>query len=107
VRSDEVWLWHAGGPLTLRLGGPGADPVLGESRLLGMDLGAGQRPQLVVPGASWQSAEPASTEAVLVSCIVLARPSTSPTSGCSAVAYCAAVSEGGVTSRSRRRSMVA
>lgn len=23
VRSDELWLWHSGGPLTLRLGGAG------------------------------------------------------------------------------------
>jgi uncharacterized protein len=27
VRSDELWLWHAGGPLTLRLGGTGSRPA--------------------------------------------------------------------------------
>ena len=27
VRSDEVWLWHSGGPLTLLLGGAGPQPV--------------------------------------------------------------------------------
>src|SRR4051794_11947615 len=27
VRSDEVWLWHRGGPLTLLLGGTGPEPA--------------------------------------------------------------------------------
>jgi len=70
VRSDEVWLWHAGGPLTLHLGGSGEAPVESESLTLGMDVAAGQRPQLLVPGGVWQSAEPAAGEAVLVSCVV-------------------------------------
>jgi predicted cupin superfamily sugar epimerase len=70
VRSDEVWLWHAGGPLTLRLGGSADAPVESRSLTLGMDVAAGQRPQLLVPGGVWQSAEPASGEAVLVSCVV-------------------------------------
>ena len=26
VRSDELWFWHGGGPLTLRLGGNGSEP---------------------------------------------------------------------------------
>jgi predicted cupin superfamily sugar epimerase len=70
VRSDELWLWHGGGPLALSFGGTGAEP--GEVRILtlGGDLGAGQRPQVVVPGRTWQSAEPAGQDPVLVSCIV-------------------------------------
>jgi predicted cupin superfamily sugar epimerase len=53
VRSDEIWLW---GPASrVRLGG---------------DLGAGQQPQILVPGGTWQAAEPASDEPVLVSCVV-------------------------------------
>jgi predicted cupin superfamily sugar epimerase len=71
VRSDELWLWHGGGPLTLRFGGrgprPGGDAV---ERTLGPDVAAGQHPQLRVPGGEWQSAVPASGEPVLVSCIV-------------------------------------
>jgi uncharacterized protein len=67
VRSDELWLWHRGGPLTLRLRPGGAEPV---TVTLGPDVEAGQRPQVVVPGGVWQSAEPAGTEPVLVSCVV-------------------------------------
>ena len=50
VRSDELWLWHAGGPLTLRLGGSGGTPTQTDELILGSDLAAGQRPQLLVPG---------------------------------------------------------
>jgi uncharacterized protein len=72
VRSDEIWLWHAGGPLSLRLGGIGEVPdKLGTVEFtLGADVAAHQRPQVVVPGGVWQSAEPAGAEAVLVSCVV-------------------------------------
>jgi uncharacterized protein len=71
VRSDEIWLWHAGGPLHLLLGDAGAAPSA-QPRVvtLGQDLGAGHRPQHVVPGGCWQSARPATTAEVLVSCIV-------------------------------------
>jgi predicted cupin superfamily sugar epimerase len=71
VRSDELWLWHTGGPLLLRLGGvgqgPGADVT---DHVLGIDLAVGQRPQLLVPGGVWQCAEPLADESVLVSCVV-------------------------------------
>lgn len=71
VRSDELWLWHSGGPLTLRLGGAGAtpepDPV---EVLLGADVAAGQRPQVLIPGRVWQAAVPAGDQPVLVSCVV-------------------------------------
>ena len=59
VKSDELWFWHAGGPLTLRVGRD-AQPVL-----LGPD-----NPQVLVPAGVWQSAEPAAVEHVLVSCVV-------------------------------------
>lgn len=71
VRSAELWLWHAGGPLTLRLGGDGELPVPAPEELaVGPDLAAGQRPQALVPGGEWQAARPAGTEPVLVSCVV-------------------------------------
>ena len=71
VRSDELWLWHAGGPLALRLGGAGDEPTAaGQSSVLGPDLAGGQRPQLRVPGGVWQSAEPMRDDPVLVSCVV-------------------------------------
>lgn len=71
VRGDEVWLWHSGGPLSLRFGGtgeaPGADV---ETVRLGPDIAAGERPQVIVPGGHWQAAHPATDTQVLVSCIV-------------------------------------
>ncbi|MGV9722749.1 cupin domain-containing protein [Nocardia beijingensis] len=62
VRSDELWLWHRGGPLALDIGG--------EEVILGPDLEHGQALQAVVPGGVSQSARPAGAEYVLVSCIV-------------------------------------
>jgi len=80
VRSDEIWFWHSGGALTLRLGGAGPSPgsslpddaALAEASavLLGPDVFAGQQPQALVPGGTWQCAAPAEDEAVLVSCVV-------------------------------------
>ena len=70
VRSAELWLWHAGGPLRLGLGGTGASPIDATPVLLGIDLASGHRPQVVIPGGTWQEAEPAGDEAVLVSCVV-------------------------------------
>ena len=70
VASDELWLWHAGGPLTLTLGGAGPAPVDPVDQVLGPSVATGERPQLVVPGGMWQSASPAGTEPVLVTCVV-------------------------------------
>jgi uncharacterized protein len=70
VASDELWLWHAGGPLTLTLGGSGEAPGDPVDRALGPSFATGERPQLVVPGGTWQSAAPAGPEAVLVTCVV-------------------------------------
>ena len=70
VRSGELWLWHRGGPLALRLGGTGDAPGPVDELILGPDVEAGQRPQTLVPPGVWQSARPAGTEPVLVSCVV-------------------------------------
>ena len=70
VRSAELWLWHSGGPLTLRLGGQGEQPEAVSEIVLGADVEAGQRPQVVIPGGVWQAAVPASEREVLVSCVV-------------------------------------
>jgi hypothetical protein len=73
VRSDEVWLWHSGGPLILEDGGGGdrpADNRGGDAVILGPDLAAGQVPQHVIPGGHWQAARPAADGEVLVSCVV-------------------------------------
>jgi predicted cupin superfamily sugar epimerase len=70
VRSDELWFWHAGGPLTLRLGGARSSPAEAATVVLGIDLAAGQRPQVLIPGGAWQAAAPATARPVLVSCVV-------------------------------------
>ncbi|MDP9796981.1 putative cupin superfamily sugar epimerase [Catenuloplanes nepalensis] len=71
VRSDELWLWHSGGPMTLRTGGDGERPSeFVRSLVLGVDLKAGQRPQGLVPAGTWQAAVPAGHEPALVTCIV-------------------------------------
>ena len=51
----EIWAWHAGSPARMLLIHPGGvvtQPVLGP------DLGAGERPQVIVPAGTWQAAEP-------------------------------------------------
>jgi predicted cupin superfamily sugar epimerase len=71
VRSDELWLWHSGGPLALLDGGHGDRPAVSPSVIkLGPGLAAGQVPQHVIPAGHWQAARPAATDEVLVSCVV-------------------------------------
>jgi uncharacterized protein len=81
VRSDEVWLWHSGGPLLLLDGGGGdsdpdnvSDPDLPSQQpravTLGADLAGGEVPQHVIRAGHWQSARPAGDTEVLVSCVV-------------------------------------
>ncbi|GAB3985216.1 hypothetical protein GCM10029978_097440 [Actinoallomurus acanthiterrae] len=71
VRSDEVWLWHRGGPLELTLGGEADTPGRQtETIIVGPDVEDGQRPQALVPAGVWQAARPASDREVLVSCVV-------------------------------------
>jgi predicted cupin superfamily sugar epimerase len=71
VRSDELWLWHGGGPLILQLGGAAGEPAAERAVVLGADLSAGQQPQAVVPGGVWQRAAPAGEAPALVSCVVV------------------------------------
>lgn len=66
VDATEIWLWHAGAPLTLSVS---ADGRAATTTRLGPDLARGERPQAVVPGGAWQGA--ASLGAwTLVSCVV-------------------------------------
>lgn len=53
VDAAEVWHWYGGAPLRLCLSHQGN--VIDEY-VLGPDLAAGQRPQVVVPRHSWQTA---------------------------------------------------
>ncbi len=54
VDADEIWLYHAGAPLALRMA-PGADGPAVAHRL-GPDLFGGEAPQIVVPARHWQAA---------------------------------------------------
>ncbi|WP_404404336.1 cupin domain-containing protein [Pelagibacterium halotolerans] len=53
VDAVEVWHFYGGAPLALSIA-PEAGPA--ERHILGMDLDAGERPQIVVPRHYWQSA---------------------------------------------------
>jgi predicted cupin superfamily sugar epimerase len=65
IDAVEVWHYHAGSALTLRI----ADDN-GQHRIaLGPDLAAGQQPQAVVPARAWQAAE-SSGDWTLVGCTV-------------------------------------
>ncbi|MCB6177214.1 cupin domain-containing protein [Rhodobacter sp. Har01] len=64
VDADEIWLWHAGHPLTLSIGTTRAT-----DHSLGPDVLAGQSPQIIVPAQAWQAARPTGTFS-LVSCTV-------------------------------------
>lgn len=55
VDADEIWHFHAGAPLRLRLAADAGGPA--RERRLGPDLGAGEMPQIVVPAGWWQAAE--------------------------------------------------
>lgn len=61
VDAAEVWLWHAGDPLELRIGET--------TIVLGPGVLTGERPQAVVPAGAWQAAASAGAWS-LVSCVV-------------------------------------
>lgn len=64
VDADEIWLWHAGAPLTLSIGQDRAS-----HHRLGPDVLAEEAPQVVVPAGHWQAARSLGTY-TLVSCTV-------------------------------------
>jgi uncharacterized protein len=65
VDAAEVWHWYAGAPLMLSI----TDDAGRRTITLGSDLGAGQRPQAVVPARAWQQAHSAGAW-TLVGCTV-------------------------------------
>jgi len=66
VDAVEAWHFYAGAPLKLSLSSDGQ-----ESRdyMLGPDLSAGERPQIIIPKDHWQRAEPLG-DWTLVGCTV-------------------------------------
>ncbi|MGV3580470.1 cupin domain-containing protein [Brevundimonas sp.] len=51
VDAAEIWHFHAGAPLELRI-----HNGIGQRIVLGPDLMAGERPQGIVPAGAWQAA---------------------------------------------------
>ena len=66
IDATEVWHFYRGDPLELSIS---PDGVAVERMVLGPDVVAGHRPQLVVPAGAWQSARPLGAW-VLVGCTV-------------------------------------
>jgi uncharacterized protein len=65
VDAAEIWHYYAGAPLALGIAEAGATRVV----RLGNDIAAGERPQVVVPAGSWQSAD-SDGDWTLVGCTV-------------------------------------
>lgn len=53
VDAAEIWHYYAGAPLLLTLSADGHDSTPAR---LGPDIGAGERPQILVPPGCWQTA---------------------------------------------------
>lgn len=70
VDADEVWLWHAGDAVELRIAADEAKPV--RTLRLGGRVTDGEQVQAIIPAGQWQSAEPVAGAAgySLISCIV-------------------------------------
>lgn len=66
VDATEIWHFHAGAPLVLRVSETASGPAA--QHLLGPDLGRA-RPQVIVPPHHWQSAE-STGEWTLAGCTV-------------------------------------
>ena len=66
VDATEIWLFHAGAPLTLELSDGGKTT---REITLGPDIKNGEQPQAIVPPHCWQAAE-SLADWTLVSCTV-------------------------------------
>ena len=66
VDATEIWLYHAGAPLTLSMSATDKGPA--KDHLLGPDLTCGA-PQIIVPKDHWQAAT-STGDYTLVSCVV-------------------------------------
>jgi predicted cupin superfamily sugar epimerase len=66
VDAVEVWHFHAGAALELRIAKEGSSV---ETMRLGADLAGGEQPQAIVPKGAWQSARPLG-DWTLVGCTV-------------------------------------
>lgn len=67
VDATEIWFYHTGAPLRLRLSPDATGPAV--AHVLGPDLARAERPQRIVPAHNWQMAESLGAF-TLVSCTV-------------------------------------
>ncbi|MGS4947740.1 cupin domain-containing protein [Meridianimarinicoccus sp. RP-17] len=67
VDATEIWHFHAGAPLVLRLSATDHGPAT--RHRLGPNLAAGESPQVIVPTGHWQAAE-STGDWTLVGCTV-------------------------------------
>ncbi|MFC3053379.1 cupin domain-containing protein [Kordiimonas pumila] len=66
IDSDELWLWHAGSPMTLEIQEAGNAMA---TNILGNNILAGEHPQILVPAHAWQRVR-SNRDWSLVSCAV-------------------------------------
>ena len=66
IDAAEIWHYYAGSALSLEIAHDGCSK---HTVKLGPDLGAGERPQAIVPASAWQCAE-TSGDWTLVGCTV-------------------------------------
>jgi uncharacterized protein len=67
IKSDEFWLYHTGGKLSISM--LLEDGTL-EKKIFGLDVGSGETPQLLIPGDTWFAACIEDGDYVLLSCTV-------------------------------------
>lgn len=65
LKSNEIWAWHAGGTLTMTLGGGGGWPKAERTQAIGPNSPVG-----VVPAMAWQTTQVSEGDFALVSCVV-------------------------------------
>jgi len=65
--GDELWLWHAGSPISLSMSNNDKGPVT--TLMLGANIFGNEHPQLLVKADHWQAAKVDGPWA-LVSCVV-------------------------------------
>jgi predicted cupin superfamily sugar epimerase len=66
IDAVEIWHYYSGAALTLQIANDGCAP---HTITLGPDVGAGERPQAIVPVGAWQTAE-TNGDWTLVGCTV-------------------------------------
>jgi predicted cupin superfamily sugar epimerase len=64
--ADELWLWHAGAPLTME---QGMDKTASKTVTIGPNVLSGEKPQVLVPTGMWQRVR-SHGDWTLVSCVV-------------------------------------